>query len=138
MTPKFFSLAELVPPEVFTRRGEKAWELLRPDALEMLDRLRTQFGPCTVNNWQSGGQYKESGLRAFLTLTGAEYSMHKYGGAFDCKFRNATPEEVFQFVTNLPEKFPRITAVEDVAFTPTWFHFDVRNPSWSGIRVIKP
>ena len=46
-----FAIHELVPPQVFEARGEKAWELLDERLLTTLDRLRTRFGPVTVNNY---------------------------------------------------------------------------------------
>lgn len=135
---KHFRIEELVDPAIFQARGERAWELLRPGPLRMLDLLREKFGRCTVNNWHAGGSYKESGLRRFDTGTGAKFSMHKYGGAFDCKFEGAHPAEVYSYVLENPADFPLITTVEDVAHTPSWFHFDDRNHSKDGIWIVKP
>lgn len=137
-SPKFFDVRELVTPEIFAARGEAALELLDARALYVLDALRDVFGPLTVNNWHRGGAYKESGLRAFSTTTGAEFSQHKFGRAFDCKFRDATPDEAFDYLLANAVDWPEITVLEDVAHTPTWLHFDVRNGDWKGIRVVKP
>jgi hypothetical protein len=136
--PKHFQLHELVPPDIFAARGTAAWELLDPRALMTLDSLREQFGPCVVNDWQSGGQYKESGLRSSQTATGAVYSQHKFGRAFDCKFKGASPDAVGAYVIAHPDQFPHLTTIEDTAATPTWFHFDVRLNSTPGIRIVKP
>lgn len=135
---KSFIIQELVPPTIFAARGDRAWELIDANAAMSLQALRDRFGPCTVNNWHINGTYKESGLRAFSTPTGAAYSQHKYGRAFDCKFRNATPREVFADVMRDPSKFPHITVLEDVNFTPTWLHFDTRLHNRNGIWVVKP
>ena len=135
---KFFGIKELVPPTIYAARGEAAWELLRPDALRTLDLLREKFGICTVNNWAAGGTYKESGLREFSTSTGAKYSQHKFGGAFDCKFKSATPAEVAAYVLKHQGEFPELTTIEDVKDTPTWFHFDVRNHAGIYILTVKP
>lgn len=136
--PKHFALHELVGPAVFAERGERAWELLRPGALMALDALREKFGPITVNNWKSGGQYKESGLRDFGTSTGAKYSMHKYGGAFDCKFKDYTPKEVAAYILAHPQEFPTLTCIENPDSTPTWLHIDDRNHGQAGIWVVNP
>ena len=137
--PKHFALVELVDEPVFRERGEHAWELLRPDALETLDRLRSVFGPIIVNNWFTGGSYSESGLRRPTTGTGAKWSMHKYGGAFDCKFTSGTtPHKAFAYIMARPEEFPLLTTLEDVEKTVSWLHFDCRNHDKSGIWVVNP
>jgi len=137
--PKHFILQELVGPGVFEARGDRAFELLRPEALVTLDALREKFGPLTVNNWHAGGAFKESGLRDFTTATGAKYSMHRYGGAFDCKFQSLVTHEVYDYVLANRGEFPLITTVENVKFTATWLHFDVRNhDQGAGIWVVDP
>lgn len=135
---KYFLAQELVTPDVYGLRKERSYELFDGAALDSLIALREKFGPITVNNWHAGGTYKESGLRDPLTKTGALFSQHKFGRAFDCKFRNITVQEVFTYVVENPERFPLITCVEDVSFTPTWFHFDTRRHSRNGIWIIKP
>lgn len=138
MRCEHFKIQELVSPEVFAARGDRAWELLDPAALRSLDLLRKKFGPCKVNDWHQGGNYKLSGLRPFDAGLGAAYSQHKFGRAFDCKFSQYTPEQVYEFVLANPKAFPEITVIEDVRFTPTWFHFDTRNHDRGGIWVVTP
>ena len=136
--PKNFILQELVMPEVYQERGERAWELLDARALLMLQMLRHAFGPIVVNNWHDGGEYKESGLRSFECSTGAKLSQHKFGRAFDCKSRNATPYEMRDFVIGKQERFPYLTTIEDPQYTPTWFHFDTRLHHLDKILIVKP
>jgi hypothetical protein len=133
-----FLLQELIPPDIFLERGEAAWELLDPSALYSLDDLRETFGPIVVNDWHSGGNFKESGYRIATTPTGAKYSQHKFGRAFDCKPVNVTPAEMSAYILANPTKFEHITTLEDVAKTITWLHFDVRNNPQIGIRVVQP
>jgi hypothetical protein len=135
---KHFEIRELVSPAIHKARGDAAWELLNPAALRMLDALRDKFGPVTVNNWHTGGQYSESGLRDAGTSTGAAFSMHKFGGAFDCKFKDHTVQEVYQHIVARPQDFPEITTLENIQFTKTWLHFDVRNNDTPGIRIVNP
>lgn len=136
--PKHFRLEELVDPHIYQARGARAWELLRPDALISLDLLRMRFGPLIVNDWHGGGRYSESGLRRFDTDTGAKWSMHKYGAAFDCKFVQVSSQEVHAYVLANADEFPQITVLEDIAATPTWLHFDVRISNREGIWVVNP
>jgi hypothetical protein len=136
--PASFIIQELVPPDIYAALGERAWELLDSRALETLQQLRNTFGSLIVNNWHKAGAYKESGLRSFTTSTGAKFSQHKYGRAFDCKFKGATPREVASYVLKRATEFPYLTTIENPDATPTWFHFDVRNHSKEGIWVVNP
>lgn len=136
--PKHFVVQELVGPEMFAARGARAFELLRGEALATLDGLREKFGPVLVNNWHAGGTYKESGLRDFASTTGAKYSMHRYGGAFDCKFNGVKIRDAYEYVLAHPEEFPHLTTVENIKATPAWLHFDVRNHDRGGIWVVDP
>lgn len=136
--PKFFILQELVDPSIYEHWGERAWEWLDRPALVTLDSLRNKFGPITVNNWHAGGLFKESGLRTFKTSTGAQWSMHRYGRAFDPKPKNATPQEVHAYVLAHPDEFPLLTTLEAIEDTPTWVHFDTRNHGKPGIWVVNP
>ena len=135
---RHFKLQELVEPTIYRERGERAWELLRPEALMTLDAMRDKFGPLEVNNWYNGGERDEAGLRRFGTGTGAEFSMHKYGGAFDPKPKAVTVREMYDYVLAHPDEFPHIRAVENIAATPTWMHFDVRNHNRPSIWVVNP
>lgn len=138
MQTQHFILQELVPPEVFSERREAAWELLDPKALLTLDDLWEHFGTIVVNDWHMGGNFKESGYRVMTTPTGARFSQHKFGRAFDCKPKNVTPMEMYEFILANPEKFEHLTTLEDVTKTINWLHFDCRNNSQIGIRVVQP
>lgn len=136
--PKFFKLTELVDPDTYAERGERAWEILQPAILVVLDDLRAAFGPVTVNNWADGGPYKESGLRSFVTATGAKYSMHRFGGAMDCKMKGITPAEAVAHILKHRQRFPTITTMENPDATPTWLHVDCRNTNRSDIWIVNP
>lgn len=138
MRQKSFILQELVDPEIHKARGERAWELLDPRALITLQALRDALGPCVVNNWHASGPFKESGLRDFRTGTGAMYSQHKYGRAFDCKFKSVTPAEALAYVQEHRDDFRHLTVIENVNATPTWFHFDVRYTGRPTIWMVSP
>lgn len=136
--PKHFELYELVPRETLEALGERAWELLDVRMLVTLDELRDALGPCIVNDWRGGGRYNESGLRSFETPTGAKHSQHRFGRAADCKFAQVTPREAFEYIRARAAHFPYLTTLEDVEFTPTWLHFDVRLNQSEGIRIVRP
>ena len=136
--PQFFILQELVPPGVFDRLGEAAWDLFDTNALQALDKLRQQFGPITVNNWHRGGAFKESGLREANTATGAPKSAHKLGKAFDCKPGQTTVKAMYDYILDNQNEFQEIRRMEDLSFTPTWLHFDTVEHPGTRIRVFKP
>lgn len=133
-----FSVYELVPPEVYRARGERAWELLDSRLLVTLDALRDHFGPISVNDYRWGGSRTESGLRLPETATGAVYSQHQYGRAADLHLEDVTPQEAYEAILAHPEKWPMLTTVEDIRYTPSWIHVDCRNNERTGIRVVIP
>lgn len=135
--PRHFRLVELVDPAIIAWRGEQAWNLLSPLALMSLDALREKFGPIIVNGHYNGKDFTESGLRRADTGTGSKFSMHKFGGAFDCKPRACTVKDIYDYVLAHPDEFPHINRVENIAATPTWFHFDVANVQ-TRILVVNP
>lgn len=136
--PRWFETHELVYPEAWIERGDKALELMDDRILKTADDLRDRFGKITVNNYEWGGQYKESGLRSFTTVTGAKWSQHRFGRAIDCKFAYSAPEEVYDYIRANPEEFPGITTLENIEATPTWLHVDCRCNQVPGIRIVNP
>lgn len=136
--PRDFKLEELVPPDIHSARGERAWELLDTYALLTLQTLRDKLGPITVNNWHVGGQYRESGLRSLITKTGATLSQHRFGRAFDCKLKSHAPREAADYILAHQAEFPYLTVLENPDATPTWLHFDTRNSNREGIWIVNP
>lgn len=136
--PKHFTLQELIAPNIYEDFGDKAWDLLDPELLRALDKLREKFGPITVNNWRTGGAYKESGLRETDTKTGAPRSAHKRGMAADCKPMNCSVQEMYDYILDNQQEFPEIRRMENIKYTPTWLHIDVVDHGGKKIRVFVP
>ncbi|MGX7949599.1 peptidase M15 [Oleidesulfovibrio alaskensis] len=143
-TPRHFRIEELVPPQMAAHsRAAVRRNLLMlfdMDALRTLDLLRRRYGPVTVNTWHAGGNRTLSGWRPWDCATGAALSQHKYGRAFDCLFRDATPQEVRHDLLLRPddEEFRAIRRIE--AFEGmNWFHFDTGNHDRQGhgIAVVR-
>lgn len=124
--PEHFLIEELVDPQTFKDRGQKAFELLDPYMLWTIDRMREEFGSITINTWKWGGKYKYSGYRPKNCTEGGYYSQHRLGRAFDLKFKNYTPDEIRAYINviNNNDIFRYINAVENK--TPTWVHIDSR------------
>lgn len=138
---RYFKIQELVPPQIFAQFGDRSWWFLDRKAVQMLDEIRELLGvPIVVNNWHTGGQYKESGFRLPDTATGGRLSQHKFGRAFDPKPVGMTPQEAHKFILNHEKQFMAIglTTLEDIAKTPTWVHVDNRWTGLSNILIVKP
>ena len=132
-TCRHFAIQELVPPEIYAGRGDKAWELLNPKILHAADGIRDMFGPTIVNTWHSRdlvthwGRFTESGYRTPETKTGAKLSQHRLGCALDLKFTETTPIAVYEHIMANPDDFPEITCMENAHSTKSWLHIDCRN-----------
>lgn len=132
---KHFKIQELVPPEVYKDRGDKAWYLLDDRALETLDTLREHFGPTTVNNWLWEGRRMNSGLRTCDSKYGTQYSQHRFGRAFDPIFKGIDTEEVREYVLSHQDEFPHIRGLE---LKVAWLHFDIGNRPGDDIYTFNP
>ncbi len=128
MLTKNFIIQEFVTPEIYKIFGENSIWFIDKRIINVAQYLRETLNvPATINNWHSGGQYKESCLRNFQTSTGAKYSQHKYGRAADIKFYGLTPEEVRDYIR---KNFPVLSTMGLTTIekdTPTWVHVDCRN-----------
>lgn len=84
--------------------------------------------PCTINNYATGGQYKESGLRSAATSTGAAKSAHKEGKAIDIKIKGMTGEQMFEWAKNSQNTLYAlgVRQIEHHSLTPTWLHLATR------------
>lgn len=136
---KFFKIEEIIDKKTYEKFGENAWQFFPEKALLMIDGFRDFIAkPCTINNWKSGGQYEFSGFRPRWCETGAEYSMHRLGQAFDVKVFGMTIPQVYELVMKNKDdsRLQYITAIEDIQYTPTWLHIDCRNVE--RIKIVKP
>jgi hypothetical protein len=124
--PKYFEIYELVSPQAYEDRGEKAWELLDTRLLSTLDLLRKRYGPMIINDYFWGGTREWSGLRTPDSPFYSKYSQHSFGRAADILFKNYSADKIRG---DLLDKYPHlefhlITAIE---MNVSWVHIDVRN-----------
>lgn len=139
--PKHFKLAELVDPHFLTMPEDEVWAMLDENALRAIDALRDKFGPLLIN----GRGYTESGLRRSNTKTGAKFSQHKVGKAFDIKplQKGVTVRVMYDWIiANQTESYAMgIRRVEDIRFAPSWTHIDSKDTGkeWvNKIQIVKP
>lgn len=131
----------MVPPTVYKVWGDRSIYFLDPRMVALADFVRDFFkAEVLINNWNIGGDLYLRGYRPPDTKTGGYLSQHKFGRAFDCNIDGYTPEEVYETIIKNERQFmiAGLTVMEDVKFTPSWNHLDVR---WTGndfIQIVKP
>jgi hypothetical protein len=134
---EYFAIHELVPPKTYEARGEKAWQLIDPKLIYLIDALREEFGQATINNYKYGGNRQWSGLRTSDSPYYSAYSQHSFGRAADILFKDHTADEVRKAMVENPDKWlaicPSVTLEDQV----TWVHADVRN-SYNCITLFNP
>jgi len=123
---KHFAIHELVPPAIFAKRGELAWELLDDRLLVTLDRLRERYGSMTVNNYKFGGEREWSGLRTADSPYYSQTSQHSFGRAADCLFNDTAAIKVRGDILQNPND-PAFQLIKSVELGVSWLHFDIRN-----------
>jgi hypothetical protein len=143
---KYFKLEELIYPELFTaykNRQNILYNALDDRILRAADAIREFIAtPITINNWHTGGNFKESGLRNMATTTGAALSTHKFGRGLDLKFNSPkwNPEKLREYMKSIgcfeagflnrtddeAKPFLNMTRIEWMD-NMTWFHMDVSN-----------
>lgn len=102
--------------------------------------IRDQLGkPVTINNYATGGKYKESGLRDANSTTGARKSAHKEGKAIDIKVSGMTAKEVWDWCMDRQIELYAmgVREIEHWENTPTWTHISTRG-NHLAIKVIRP
>ena len=129
-----FVIQEFVDPVTYSQRGEKSLELIDERIVKLAQVFRDYFkARVTINDWHTGGHYKESGLRTFDTTTGARLSQHKFGRAIDMKIEGYEAEGVRSEIRKNAEYFMAhgLTTIEKD--TPGWVHVDCR---WTGMDTL--
>lgn len=132
MKSPYFSIKELVCKHVYERYGEKAAMFLDDKLIETLNVIREQIlcTPMTVNNWHSGGNFTQRGLRCNIcelvknkTDAGRLYlSAHMLGKAVDCNADGMTAQEARRLIIEKQELLPYPIRLEDGV---SWLHIDL-------------
>lgn len=137
-----FHLEELVPQRTYQELGDKAIELLHPDLIDSLEKLRVHLGvPLRVNSWNSGGTFQNRGWRPKDSKVGAKKSLHKLGKAVDFDSPGLPMIELFKLVWNNRDWIVKNTAfriVESFEYTRGWVHLGIGDPDETELKVITP
>jgi len=95
-------------------------------------RAKCNGASLTINDWKWGGSYNYSGFREPACDIGAVFSQHRFKNAVDIKVDGYTPSVLRQIVVDnftYINKVYKISTIEKIELTPTWFHVDKR---WTG------
>lgn len=132
MKSDYFSIKELVCKHVYERYGEGAAMFLDEKLIETLNVIREQIlcAPMTVNNWHTGGNFTQRGLRCNIcelvknkTDAGRLYlSAHMLGKAVDCTVKGMTAQEARRLIIEKQELLPYPIRLEDGV---SWLHIDL-------------
>lgn len=124
---KNFSIKELVPKDIYDLRGEKSWELFRPEALITLDELRILFdAPVTINNWPWGGKFHYRGFRPITYYNGKfSLSQHILANAFDFDVKGLTADQARTKIIDW-KKRGALRYLTGIELNISWIHIDFR------------
>jgi hypothetical protein len=126
--PTYFDLEELVCQNVFKKYGEFAWNFLDPRLLLNIERIRARIGrQIIINNWRSGGDFSQRGLRCNLcSLVNSKkelyMSAHILGKAVDFNVDGLLAEEVRVWIYENKRLWPYPMRLERGV---SWVHLDV-------------
>lgn len=133
-----FVLAEFCHPDIYNHPaiGTRCIDWLNIHLIPTVQLLRDDMGPLTINDWEWGGNYVDSGLRVFNDNKYAVFSSHKGGNAVDIKPKKVTCAELYYHILNNQHKYPYISRIENIEHTPTWVHIEVSSSARLGEIVI--
>lgn len=130
---KYFSVKELVGPEVYRKHGDRSIQFICPMLQETLFILRHNLKkPITINNWAFGGRFTQRGLRTnvsamVLNKNFLYLSAHMFGKAVDFDVKGMTACEVREWIVANANLFPyQIRLERNLKGKPiSWIHMDV-------------
>jgi len=134
-----FIIQEFIPPGIWDKFGESSIWFIDQRVITFAQFLRDRYGKAiTINDWHSGGNRNQSGLRYWSTGVGASMSQHKFGRAGDLKWLQdpMVMDEIREDIKRNQQLFIRagLTTVE--LGTETWIHGDCRWTNKNGIYFI--
>jgi hypothetical protein len=122
---KNFYLDEYIPQGMYhawKHRAHILIGLLDKRLLHADQKLRDVFGPTTINDWATGGERNWAGIRTPNSPFYSQMSQHSWGRASDKLYKNATAEEVRDYIKTHWKELGIACIEEGVS----WVHSDVR------------
>src|SRR3989304_5335996 len=139
---KNFIIQEFVPQSVYTQFGDKSIWFVDINLINLAQAVRDFFGATvTINNWHSKGTLQNRGYRIPLSEEGGKISKKMIGRAVDISFKDLTVTEAYDKILKNEKLFMSfgLTTLEDILYTKTWLHLDIRNTGLiDKILIVKP
>lgn len=122
-----FVLSEFCHPTIYNHPsiGVRCIDWLNCQLIPTVQLIRDDMGPLIINDWEWGGNYVDSGLRVFNDNKYAALSSHKGGNCVDLKPQKVSCAELYYHILNNQHKYPHISRLENIEYTPTWVHVEV-------------
>lgn len=140
---KYFDVREFVCKHTYDKFGEKSWQFLDTEILHTILVLRRDIlkRGMICNNWHTGGQYTQRGLRCNIcqlvkdkTLKNRIYlSSHCNGAGFDFTIIGMTAEEARKCIEQNSHLLPYPVRMEDRV---NWLHIDCYD-TMTGVKVTR-
>lgn len=146
---------EFICPELYDLFKDRWHELIDPMVLVIAEWLRVETGkPIVINNWATGGQFKNSGVRSQECKEGAPNSAHKcklngttvarWGTAADLKVQDYSEKDLYDLIKkNARDLFNKgLRQIEHYSLTVNpktgegWVHISTRATGKNCIQVI--
>lgn len=136
-TCKYFTIKELVSKLVYDfykpKYGESfIWKFFDEDDLKDLDTIRETWGRgIIINNWATGGDLSQCGLRCNIdplvkAKTTPYLGGHNLAKGWDLHDTKGENTKLYNHVIDLIKKgkLKKLRRVENIKSTPTWVHAD--------------
>lgn len=143
-----FGIKELVSNVVYNfykpKYGESfIWKFFDTDVLQDLDTIRKTWGRgIIINNWASGGNLRQCGLRCNIDPLVKEKTTPYLGGhnlakGFDLHDTKGENLKLYNHVISLIQnkKLKTFRRVENIKSTPSWVHVDALRTTNDGLEI---
>lgn len=151
-----FFLDEFMHPEIYKRFGKNSTVYLNQKLVELVELIRKGFNEdrkfqdvkapeigFVINNWATGGKFKDSGVRDFFNPhKKGSRSRHYFSFCADLKLTGGVDEkELYLHILKFKDYYfsKGLTTLENYNFTPGWVHVSIEwRPNEEEIRIINP
>lgn len=138
-----FTVEELVDKRTLKTYGQKAIWFIDERLIAGIFFLRQYYdAPMIINNWNSGGNFSQRGLRMSWSSVNWKDSQHGKGRAVDFNVVGLTSDKQAQMLIDDWEEIAKntfFTTIENPDFTKGWTHLDGRwNNDNTKLLIVNP
>jgi len=137
-----FNLSEFIDSKTYKKWGDASIWFIDPRIIQVAQFIRTRHNKAvTINGTLNGHTYNYSGFDPPGGYRKASsLSQHRFGRAVDLKFSGMTVQEAYKDIMDNQDIYLKIglTTVENIKFTKSWLHLDIRETRMDTIKVVNP